>query len=111
MAEITQDQLKLLMEAYKDSVTLNTKLLTKMDSVVEAQRSSCQSIEKLCDKINQQTITMTAANVQISDKLFEVRTESLKEHNSIKHKIYVALSLMGTIVVALITALVKILSP
>lgn len=109
MAEITQDQLKLLMDAYKDSIILNTKLLSKMDNVVEAQRESCKGINKLCDKINQQTITLTSANVQIGDKLVNMRTEDFKEHNSLRNKIYIAFSLMCTIIIALIGILIKLL--
>jgi len=103
---VSQEQLKLLMDSYKDSVALTTKLLVKLDTVVESQKENCQSMKILCTKIDHQTDVLTEANLKINDKLSENRTESLKEHSSIKGKIYIAFSLMGTIIVSLISLIV-----
>lgn len=108
MSEITKDQLDLLMGSYKDSIELNTTLLGKLDNVLTSQKESCVKVDKLCDKIDQQTTTLTDSNLQIGEKLVNIRMDSLKEHNSIKHRIYVGYSMMGTILSGLITAIVKL---
>ena len=107
---VTKDQLRLLMDSHRDVIELNTKLLGKLDLVVSAQKESCEGISKLCDKLDQQTGTLTAANLHIHDKLVELRTEAIKDHSSIRNRLYVAFGMLGTITSALLATLYKILT-
>lgn len=105
---ITQEQLVLLMSSHKESVELTTKLCAKLDSVIDSQKESNSGLVKLCDKIDHQTETLTEANLKMGEQMVKLQTQILTEHNSITNKIYVAFSMMGTIVIGLVTALVKI---
>ena len=99
------------MNSYKESVQLNTKLFGKIDSVLDVQKESCQNINKLCDKINEQTSTLVTHNCQLSDKLASVSVHLMQEHNSIKGRLYVAFSMMGTIILGLVTTIYKLFTP
>jgi hypothetical protein len=113
-SNVTQDQLKLLMQSHKDSIESNAKLLAKLDAVLDSQKDSCAGMNKLCDKIDQQTTTLTESNLKIHDKLTEIRIKSVEEHNSIKHRINVAFSIVGTIITGitgLAAIVIKALTP
>lgn len=58
MAEITREELFLLLESYKNTIALNTTLLERMDNsikkqdeIIEKQRGACNSITKLVERI------------------------------------------------------------
>jgi hypothetical protein len=108
---INKDQLNLLMLSYKESVELSTRLLGKLDNVVDIQRESCKGINKLCDKIDQQTSTLVTHNIKLEDKLVDMKINIVKEHGVIRNKLYVAFSLMGTIIIGLITTIYKLFTP
>jgi len=105
---VSEDQLALLMKSYGESIELNTKLMIKIDSVVEIQKNSCLGIDRLCSKIDNQTETLVKSNVELGDKLTDLKIESLNSSASIKSKIYIAFTLMGTIVLTLATILTKV---
>lgn len=107
MSEITKEQLELLMKSHKESVELNTTLIGKLDRVLESQKNSCDSMNKLCDKIDHQTDTLTTSNVQLGQTLMDMRTNMLQEHNSIFNRLYVAFGMMGSILVTLVANFVK----
>ena len=107
-SNITKDQLNLLMISYKESVVLNTKLLVKIDSVLDIQRESCQNINKLCDKINDQTSTLVTHTSKLSDKLAEMNISIIREHSRIKNRLYMAFTMLSSIILGLVTTIYKL---
>lgn len=107
MSDLSKEDLSLLMDSYKKQVELNTQVLTqqqnlivRMDSMIEIHKETCHNINKVADKIDDHSKNM-------SEKLNSDRKESLKEHNDIKFKIYIAMSLMGAIILNLIALYLK----
>ena len=108
---VTKDQLHILMSSYKESVELNTRLLGKLDNVIDSQKESCQGINKLCDKIDNQTSTLMTHSIKLGDELVDMKVNIVKDHHSIKNKLYFAFSMMGSIIVGLITTIYKLFTP
>lgn len=107
MGDLSKEDLALLMESYKKQVELNTQVLTqqqnlimRMDSMIEIHKEACSNMNKISDKIEDH-------GKSISEKLNSDRKESLKEHNDIRFKIYIAMSLMGAIILNLIAIYLK----
>lgn len=107
MSDITKEELSLLMDSHKESVKLNTELIGKIDNILEVQRKTCSGVDKLCDKIDHQTSTLSEFNMNLGEKVVDIKTDNVKEHSSIKNRIYLAFGLMATIIIELIVAILK----
>jgi uncharacterized membrane protein YvbJ len=105
---VTKEELKLLLESHRDNIELNTKLIFKLDSLIEYQKSNCQNIDKLCEKLDQQTNTLIHSNTNLSKELVNMKTEDIREFSSIRNRLYVSFTMMGTIILALITIIAEI---
>lgn len=114
MGDLNKEELTLLMDSYKKQVELNTQvliqqqnLITRLDSMIEIHKDTCNNINRVADKIDEHGKTSIETFNKVSEKLNSDRKEGLKEHNDIKFKIYVAMSLMGVIILNLIALYLK----
>ena len=85
MPEITQNDLTLLLNSYKDQVEMNTKLLERQNNLVNRLE---HATTELIGAINTQTSELTV--------------RMTKDHSSIKNRIYIALVGMVSILLTLI---------
>lgn len=110
MSDLNKNDLTLLLDSYKKQVELNTQvllqhqnLISRMDSMIEIHKETCQNIVKVAEKVDAQSSGFN----KITERLSSDRKESLKEHSELKMKIYVAMGLMGVIVLNLIAIYFK----
>jgi 23S rRNA A2030 N6-methylase RlmJ len=131
--KIDRDDLFLLMESYKNTIELNTTLLERQEILSQLQAKLIESISEVCgnqSKILQEIKSIpealsSAANhladelkrmndahskeIQtLRDQLAQQRNAEVKEHAGFNNRLYVALSGMVGIVLALIGLLIKI---
>lgn len=83
---INQNDLTLLLNSYRDQVQINTKLLERQNNLI--------------DRLEHATGELISA---ISNQTLEITTRMIKDHTSIKNKIYIALIGMVSILLALLT--------
>jgi len=114
MSDISKEDLALLMDSYRKQVELNTQvivqqqnLMSRIDTMIEIHKETCSNINRVADKIDEHGKTSIEISNKVSEKLNADRKEGLKEHNDIKFKIYVAMSLMGVIILNLIALYLK----
>jgi len=114
MSDLSKEDLTLLMDSYKKQVELNTQVLTqqqnlivRLDSMIEIHKETCHNINKVGEKIEDQGKNTTDKFNKMSEKLNSDRKESLKEHTDLRFKIYIAMSLMGVIILNLIAIYLK----
>jgi len=114
MIELSKDDLSLLMDSYKKQIELNTQVLTqqqnliaKMDMMIEVHRETCNNMNKIVDKIDVQERNCSNNAIKITEKMGHERKESLKEHNAIINRIYIAFVGMGVIIINLIALYLK----
>jgi len=114
MSDLSKEDLTLLMESYKKQVELNTQVLTqqqnligRMDSMIEIHKETYHNINKVADKIDDHGKNSSTRHSMLSEKLNSDRKESLKEHNDIRLRIYIAMGLMGVIILNLIAIYLK----
>lgn len=114
MSDLNKEDLTLLMDSYKKQVELNTQVLTqqqnlimRLDSMIEIHKETCNNINRVTDKIDDHGKHVSDGFNKMSEKLNSDRKESLKEHNDIRFKIYIAMSLMGVIILNLVAIYLK----
>ena len=125
--KINRDDLFLLMESYKNTIELNTTLLERQELVNSMQIKLMESIKEICanqskilseiktvpdaflimaekiaDEIKQLNNHNTTELRVIKEEVTKGRNAQIKEHAGLNLRIYVALSGMAAIVVALI---------
>ena len=114
MSDLSKEDLTLLLDSYKKQVELNTQVLTqqqnliiRMDSMIEIHKETCHNISKVADKVDNQEKNTMEGFVKLAEKVGDSRKESLKEHNSLNLRIYVAFGLLGLIILNLIALYLK----
>ena len=86
MLDLNQNDLTLLLNSYKEQIQMNTKLLERQNNLV--------------DRLEHATGELIGA---ISNQTLELTSRMVKDHASIKNKIYVALVGMVSILLVLLT--------
>jgi hypothetical protein len=100
---VTREQLKILLDSHRDNIESNLKLILRLDSLIEYQKINCQNIDKLCEKIDKQTESIIFSNSSIIGQLNGVSNIIVQNQSSLKNNLYVAFSLMGTIILGLLS--------
>jgi hypothetical protein len=135
---VNRDDLLLMMESYKNQIELNTTLLTRQEVIITKQEEIIakqeeavtklteilalqgkvlasvgavpDSIEKLVHQLCEATgETCKGINTALDKSLSAARQAQIREHNGINNRIYLGWVGMGTIVIALIGLIVKLL--
>jgi hypothetical protein len=128
---VNRDDLLLMMESYKNQIELNTTLLTRQEVIITKQEEIIgklaeildlqskvladvgavpDSLEKLIHGFCEATgETCKGINTALDQSLSAARQAQIREHNGINNRIYLGWVGMGTIVIALIGVLVKLL--
>jgi hypothetical protein len=132
--KIDRDDLFLLMESYKNTIELNTTLLERQEILSQLQAKLIESITEVCGnqsrilqeiKAIPETLSSAAGHLAgelkrsndaqidqlrvLRDQLSQARNAEVKEHAGFNNRLYVALSGMVCIVLALIGLLIKII--
>jgi len=121
--DLTKNDLKIYMQSYENMILMHktvldqqsimTQLLSDVvknqNKISDKQMSTCTAIQGITTKLDDCSSKLTNAVSKIdtaTDKLKEDLTnhdkESLKEHNKIKTRLYIAYGLSGTIIIGLI---------
>lgn len=94
---IDKDQLRLLMDNYKEQIQLNTKLLERQARFFD---SLDRSTHDLIEAINAQTVGLQSV---LSVGIAGLGEKMTEEHGDINLRIYVALGGMLSLLVTLVT--------
>lgn len=121
--DLTKNDLKIYMQSYENMILMHktvldqqsimTQLLSDIvknqNKISDKQMSICTAIQGITTKLDDCSSKLTNAGSKIdnaTDKLKEGLSnhdkESLKEHDKIKNRLYIAYGLSGTIIIGLI---------
>lgn len=93
---MTDDQLKILMDVYRDRSILDTKLLERQSHFIESlDRSTKRLIEAIDSQTESVHSTLTAGLAAMGQKITE-------EHGSLSLRLYIAMGGMISIIATLI---------
>lgn len=91
------NQLRLLMDNYKEQIQLNTRLLERQERFIDSlDRSTHELIKAINDQTTGLQSTLSVGIAGLSEKITE-------EHGDINLRIYVALGGMVSLLVTLVT--------
>ena len=126
--DITKNDLKIYMDSYENMVLLHKTVLDQQTSMTELlrdvvenqnkiskkQMTTCTTLQGITTKLDECSTKLTAGGEKLdttTDKLKEKLTdhdkESLKEHNKIRNRLYIAYGLSATIILGLIGLILK----
>jgi uncharacterized protein Yka (UPF0111/DUF47 family) len=126
---LTKDDLVLLMESYRNMITMHqtildqsTKTIEKLDgiairqdSISTKQGNICGSLTKITDRLDDCASSLKDANTnidkmedKITDKLYTHEKKSIEDHGKITNKIYLGWIGMGTIIIGMIGLIITI---
>jgi len=126
--DITKNDLKIYMDSYENMILLHktvldqqtemTKLLTEVvanqNKISGKQMSTCTALQGITTKLDECSDKLTDSGDKLNtttdklkEKLSDHNTESIKEHNKIKNRVYIAFGLSGTIIIGLLGLLWK----
>jgi hypothetical protein len=113
-AALDREDLYLLMESYDNTVTLNTKLLERQDTLnaniertIAELTGICENQARILDEMRQILPGAKAEAGAIMAELAAMRLAEVKAHSGHNNRIYVALVGMVAIVASLIGLLFK----
>ena len=101
---ISEDQLNVLLQSYKDTIEMNSKIMFKLDGTIELQKTSCNNVDKLCEKIDKHTDIVAKSHSDVCNRLTELKVEQIRSFESMKNRLYIAFGLMGTIIIAILSS-------
>ena len=108
-AALDREDLYLLMESYDNTVTLNTKLLERQDTLnANVERTIaelvgiCENQNKIMEEINKILPGAKKGADEILTELSALRLSEVKAHSGHNNRLYVALVGMLTIIATLI---------
>ena len=97
-----KEDLYMLLDTYKNQVESNKTLMEQQGKLLDQHNSILTKQAEVVGSLNEVLDKLGTCHDGLKDKLTEYRTESLKEHNGIRHRIYVAYAGMTTIILSLI---------
>lgn len=121
--DITKNDLKIYMNSYENMILMHKTVLDQQSSmtkllsdIVLNQNNISDKQMKTCTEITGITTKLNDCSTKLSDAVTKIDTsttnlqngltshdkESLKEHNKIKTRLYIAYGLSGTIIIGLI---------
>ena len=109
---LTKDDLVLLMESYRNMITMHQTILdqssktiekldgvmSKQDNILSKQTKTCGSIDNIIEKLN----NLVNANTNIATKVDGHLLKSIEDHGILGNKIHLGWIGMGTIILSLI---------
>lgn len=101
----SKDDLFLLLEAYRTQIDSNTALLNKQEKLIEQQNNILDKQKVVCDLIDKLLGKLDIDHNTIKDKLTNSNVDCIKEHSSIKNKIYLIYVGIAGAIISLITLL------
>jgi cysteinyl-tRNA synthetase len=116
---LTKDDLMLLMESYRNMITMHKTILdqstktieklenitSKQDAISTKQTSVCTSLSKITDKLDD----VIGGSNKTVEKMEKHAEKSVDTHNKIISKVHVGWIGMGTIILGLIGLVVTII--
>lgn len=126
---LTKDDLVLLMESYRNMITMHQTILdqstktiekldgiaTRQDGISTKQGRLCNSLDKITTRLDDCTTILKDSNTNISGMETKIKDEinihekkSIEDHGKITNKIYLGWIGMGTIIISLIGLTVTI---
>lgn len=116
---LTKDDLVLLMESYRNMITMHQTILdqsskaiekmdiiiTRQDGISTKQGSICNSLSGITDKLKDCAESLKTSNNQVQTH----HLKSVEEHAKITNKIHVGWIGMGTIAVSLVGLVLTVL--
>lgn len=116
MAEINKDDLMLMMDIYKESIATSTALSRQQNVTIEhqkdlitEQRSINNNISKLIDRLDDHSISLTQMQSKVIEKVGSNNELCAKEFGSVKNQMYIAYVGMGTIIIAILGLIFKLI--
>ena len=130
LKHLNKDDLFLLMESYRNMITLHatlveqqkqlmvsqTNMISKQDEISSQQNNICNKLARVAEKLEEciSTLSKTKDDVgtqcgAIDRDLTSMSKDLTKQHNSLGVKVYTSMGLMATIVVSLITMIYTLL--
>jgi len=123
--QLTRDDLVLLMESYRNMITMHQTILdqtsktiermdniaSKQDSLFFKQGNICNELQKITgnlDIVNKNNENLNLKSTSIEKQLNDHEKITLNDHNKIINKIHLGWIGMGTIIISLLT-LIKFL--
>ena len=113
--EINRDDLMLMMNVYKESISASTALSEQQEVLIEQQKELIQeqrnvntNIGKLVNRLDEHFISSTKMQARVIDKVGSNNELCTREFGLVKNQMYLAYVGMVTIVIALIGLIVKI---
>lgn len=128
---VNRDDLLLMMESYKNQIELNTTLLSRQEVIITKQEEIIgqlaeilalqgkvlagvgavpdameRVVHELCETTGD---TCKGINAAVDKNFSSARQAQIKEHNGINNRIYVGWVGMGTIVMALVGIIIKLI--
>lgn len=126
--DITKNDLKIYMDSYENMILLHktvldqqttmTELLSEVvnnqNKISEKQMKTCTTLQGITTKLDECSTKLTVGGEKLDtttdklkEKLSDHDKESLKEHNKIKNRLYIAYGLSATIILGLIGLMIK----
>jgi DNA repair exonuclease SbcCD ATPase subunit len=116
--KLTKDDLVLLMESYRNMITMHQtildqseKTIEKMGLIADKQDALYSKQNSVCNTLNNVSSSLDSANASIA-KAAEVsirhEKEIIKQHNKIETKIHLGWIGMGTIILGLIGLIITL---
>lgn len=107
MSNISHEDIAILLEVYRKQTEVNVQFQTQQQHTLEKMNGIIDLQEKTCDIVNDSSKSISNNLDKLIEMLHTDRVEEIKEHDSIKNKIYVALIGMCTIVLSLLAMMFK----
>lgn len=113
-AALDREDLFLLMESYQNTISLNTTLLERQDTLnLNIERTLkelvgiCQGQARIIEEVRALNAANQASAKEVIEEVAAGRLGEVKEHSAHNNRIYVALVGMVVIIASLIGALLK----
>lgn len=97
-----KEDVYMLLDTYKNQIESNKTLMEQQGKLLDQHNMLLSKQAEIVVSLNEVLTKLGTCHDGLKDKLTEYRTESLKEHNGIRHRIYVAYAGMTTIILSLI---------
>jgi len=118
---LTRDDLILLMDSYRNHFAMNQTLLSqltklvdqqthmikKCDIIISKQSQTCSGLEKATLELKDSNSKIDGMQNKIVERVDNHNLSSVKDHNSLKNKIYLGWIGMGTIILSLLGLIMR----
>jgi predicted PurR-regulated permease PerM len=126
LKHLNKDDLFLLMESYRNMITLHTTLveqqkqlmvsqsnmIAKQDDIASQQNTICNKLGRVTEKLEECIVALSKTKDDVAgqcnsiDHNLDIMSKDLTtQHNGLSTKVYTSMGLMATIVISLITVI------